>query len=380
MNSEVPSCKRFTGYKPCYPDHNCWTDGCKDNLPVGIKILIINFDAMGDVLMTTAQLPSLKRKFPESTIYWVTLKNAAPLLSYNEYIDKVFSYDAESIAILNEIQFDYVMNVDKSQRSCALLNSVKGKYKLGFGLNHDGKIIPMNKGAFYNYNLGMDDHLKFKVNKRTGQDYLAETFELDNKHDEYILNLSDEEKIFIAEYKKRAGITTKDFVIGFNTGCSELYPNKKMTIDQHVYLIEKLLEKNIGKIVLLGGPEDEARNNLIYSHFERRIVNTPTTMGVRKGICFEALADVIVTGDSFGMHIGIGLKKYMIVWFGVSCWSEIDLYDRGIKLFSEDLFCSPCWKKACPYNLECIQMIDLNRIITEIEKYYQKNFINKENT
>ena len=93
-------------------------------------------------------------------------------------------------------------------------------------------------------------------------------------------------------------------------------------------------------------------------------------MGVRKGACFEELANVIVTGDSFGMHLGIALKKFIIVWFGVSCWNEIDLYGRGIKLYQEDLFCSPCWKKVCPYNLECIQMIDLDRIILEIENYY----------
>ena len=71
---------------------------------------------MGDVLMTTAQLPAIKRKFPESTIYWVTLKNAAPLLYQNQFIDKVFNYDAESISILTQIEFDIVMNVDKSQR------------------------------------------------------------------------------------------------------------------------------------------------------------------------------------------------------------------------------------------------------------------------
>ncbi len=100
MLKEVPSCKRFTGYKPCFPDHNCWEDGCKDNIPMGKKILIINLDAMGDVLMTTAQLPGLKRKFPESTIYWLTLKIAAPLLQNNQYIYKIFSYDAESISIL----------------------------------------------------------------------------------------------------------------------------------------------------------------------------------------------------------------------------------------------------------------------------------------
>jgi ADP-heptose:LPS heptosyltransferase len=371
-DGKIPSCKRFTGYKPCYADHNCWLDGCKDNIPIGTKILIINLDAMGDVLMTTTQLPAIKRKFSESTIYWITLKISAPLLYNNQYIDQVFSYSAESLEILNEMEFDFIMNVDKSQTACALTNSLSSKNKLGFGLNQDGKIIPLNEGAFYNYNLGMDDHLKFKVNQRTGQDYLAETFELDYKKDEYVFNFTDEEKEFIKKYKKENGISKDDMVIGFNTGCSNLFPNKKMTIEQHVYLIEKLLKIGKYKIVLLGGPEDTERNNEIYSHFEGKIINTPTNMGVRRGACFEDIPGLIITGDSFGMHLGIALKKYIIAWFGVSCWTEIDLYSRGVKLFQKNLFCSPCWKKVCPYNLECIQMIDLDRIITEVEKYFNK--------
>jgi heptosyltransferase-2 len=374
MPKEIPSCKRFTGYKPCYPDHNCWINGCKDNIPIGKKILIINLDAMGDVLMTTAQLPAIKRKFPYSTVYWITLKIAAPLLYYNQYIDFVLEYNFESISVLNEINFDYVMNVDKSQRSCALLNSLKAEHKLGFGLNADGKIIPVNEGAHYNYMLGMDDHLKFKVNKRTGQDYLAETFELDYRRDEYVFNFTEAELQFIDEYKNKIGIGSKDKVIGFNTGCSNLYPNKKMTIEQHIYLIEKLLNLNKYKIMLLGGPEDTERNNIIANHFQYKIINTPTTEGVRRGACYESIPQVIVTGDSFGMHLAIALKKFVIAWFGVSCWTEIDLYDRGVKLYQEDLFCSPCWKKVCPYNLECIKMIDLDRIINEIEHYFNEKF------
>ena len=377
MKIEIPSCKRFTGYKPCYPDHNCWEKGCKDNIPIGAKILIINLDAMGDVLMTTAQLPALKRKFPQSTIWWVTLKIAAPLLYNNQYIDKVLEYNEESISILNSMHFDYVMNADKSQYSCALLNQVKADIKLGFGLNDDGVIIPINEGAYYNYRLGMDDNFKFKVNKRTGEDYLAETFELEHKHDEYVFNFTEEELKFIEVYKSNVGIQSDDLVVGFNTGCSNLYPNKKMTIDQHIYLIEKLLSKKKYKILLLGGPEDTERNQIIYSKpafrqagSENRIINTPTDMGVRRGACFENIVDVIITGDSFGMHLAIALKKFVIVWFGVSCWTEIDLFNRGIKLYPEELFCSPCWKKVCPYNLECIQMINLERIITEVENYF----------
>lgn len=371
MLNPIPNCKNFNGYKPCFEDNDCWSNGCKENRPIGAKLLIINLDAMGDVLMTTAQLPGLKRKYPTSTIYWITLKPAHLLLQNNQYIDQIYTYDFESLSILNEMTFDVAMNVDKSQRSCSLLNSVKAEKKLGFGLNENGKIIPVNDGAYYNYLLGMNNQVKFKENTKTGQEYLAETFEIDYLKDDYTFNFTNDEVEFQINYKIENGISDNDFVIGFNTGCSTLFPNKKMTVEQHIFLIDKLLSFNLFKIVLVGGPEDTERNNKIAEKFGSKIINTPTNLGLRKGACFENLADVIITGDSFGMHMAIALKKYVIAWFGLSCWTEIELYERGVKLFNNDLHCSPCWKKSCPFNLECIQMIDLNRIIEEVLKYYE---------
>ncbi len=370
MNIKIPDCKHFNGYKPCFPGYNCLAEGCGDQQPAGTRILIINLDAMGDVLMTTAQLASLKKKFPVSTIYWITLKVASGLLKYNEYIDKVFVYDFESISILNQLEFDYVMNVDKSLRSGALAMSVKASHRLGFGIDNNAKIIPLNDGALYNYKLGLDDNLKFRVNQRTGQDYLSETFEVEYDRNEYVFNFSSEEIDFTDRYRKEAGIDKDDEVIGFNTGCSTLFPNKKMTVEQHIQLIEKFLSYNRFKIILLGGPEDTIRNNEIAEHFKGKIINTPTNEGIRKGACYENLADLVITGDSFGMHLAIALKKYVIAWFGLSCQSEIDLYDRGIKIYPENLECSPCWKKSCPHNLECIEMIDLEKIETETINYF----------
>ena len=367
--NKIPACKHFNGYKPCFPGRNCLDEGCQDFAPMGVKILLINLDAMGDVLMTTAQLHGIKRKFPESTIFWVTLKNAAPLLDNNPFIDRVFTYDFETASILSAMEFDYVMNVDKSMRSGALAVSAPSKNRLGFGIDPGGRIIPLNEGAGYNYRLGLDDHLKFRVNRRTGQEYLAETFELDYHRDEYVFHFSDEELAFIERYREEAGISADDPVIGFNTGCSSLYPNKKMTIDQHIALIERFLYYGRYRIVLLGGKEDEKRNAEISARFRGKIINTPTTLGVRKGACFESIADVVITGDSFGMHLAIALKKYVIAWFGVSCWEEIDLYDRGVKLYQEDLDCTPCWKRECPNNLECIRMLDLDRIVAETVRF-----------
>ena len=369
---KIKTCKNFNGYKPCFSDHNCWENGCKEIKPIGTKILIINLDAMGDVLMTTAQLPAIKRKYPDSTIFWLTLKIASGLLNNNPYIDRVLTYDFESLSILNSLEFDLVMNVDKSMRSGALTTQIRSKERLGFGVNENGQIIPLNKGAEYNYKLGMDDHLKFKINQRLGQEYLSETFNLDYKRDDYVFNFTESELLFIEEYKINIGISSGDQIIGFNTGCSLLFPNKKMTIEQHVTLIEKFLSYNRFKIMLLGGPEDEERNKIIADEFPGLIVNTPTSSGVRKGACYENIPQLIITGDSFGMHLAIALKKYVIAWFGLSCWSEIDLYDRGVKLFPESLFCAPCWKKVCPHNLECMQMIDLEKIVKETINFFDR--------
>ncbi len=372
----IPSCKNFTGYKPCYPGYNCLENGCKDNSQLGTKILIINLDAMGDVLMTTAQLTSLKKKFPDSTIYWMTGKECDKLLLNNPYVDKILGYDYETILLIQQMKFDYIFNLDKSQKTAALIMSLNCKNKLGFGLNENGSIIPLNKGAYYNYKLGMDDHLKFKENKRTKIDYVAETMDLEFNKDEYIFNFTDEENAYIANFKKRFGIGEDDFVIGFNTGCSDLYPNKKMSVYQHAYLIDKLLRYKLFRIILLGGPQDKDRNQEIFSQFPQHhqtIINSPTNQGLRRGACYESIADVVVTGDSFGMHLAIALKKYVIAWFGLSCWTEIELYDRGVKIYPENLACAPCWKKTCPYNLECISMIDLDRIEREILNYYNSH-------
>lgn len=375
----IPDCKHFTGYKPCFPNVNC-LDDCAEPQPRGTKILIVNLEAMGNVLVTTTLLMPIKRKYPISSISWITLKNAVPLLENNQYVDKVYAWEPENWLKLQAMQFDVVMNVDKSVHACAFTMSLNAKKKLGYGLNKDGVIVPLNKEAEYNYLLGLDDHLKFRVNRKTNSQLLTEAMGLKYKRDAYIMNLSKEEVEFCARYKQEVGINHSRYtthrspiIVGFNTGCSLLYPNKKMTIDQQVVLINQLSKRDDIRLVLLGGPEDTARNAEIYRQVGDKVINTPTTEGVRRGICYENICDVIITGDSFGMHIGIALKKYIIVWFGVSCPQEIDLFGRGVKLIPEGLECSPCWKQKCPYNLECIQMIDLERIIKEIDEYSVKH-------
>lgn len=371
---KVPKCKNYSGYKPCKPYYNCLENGCADpDAAMGTKILIISLDALGNVLDNTPILHAIKRKYPVSTVHWMTMPNAEKIMYYNQFIDKLFLWDDESRMIVRNIEYDIVMNADKSLYACAFANEVNAKKKVGFLLNEDGKIVPANESAMYSYILGIDDQKKFRENKRSGVDIIHEVFELEYKRDRYVFNFSDEEKEFIESYRKSIGYNPKKVYAGFNTGCSELFPNKKMTIEQHITLITNILKNPNVDVLLLGGREDTERNEKIYSAFnaeqKKRIINTPTTEGIRRGACYMSVPDIVISGDSFGMHLAIALQKYIISWYGLSCWEEIELYDYGIKIFQKDLECSPCWKRVCPYNLECISMIDLELIVDTVNKF-----------
>ena len=367
----IPSCKNFTGYKPCFPETVCY-EQCVSPDPIGTRILIVNLDAMGNVLLTTGLLPALKRKYPKSTISWITLGNAAPLLQNHPDLDRVYVWEPETWMILGRMKFDLILNVDKSRRSCAFTMTLRGTKKMGFGLNDDGVIIPLNPEALENYRLGLNDHLKFKVNTKTVLQLQCEQFSLKYRRDPYRVYLTEEERAWVADFRRTAGIRDDAFVVGFNTGCSELYPNKKMTIDQHVKLIERLGDAARFRLVLLGGPEDTLRNAEIKRRVGTSVIETPTTEGVRRGLCSIELCDLVVSGDSFGMHAAIALGKTVIVWFGVTSAAEIDLFDRGVKLIPDGLACSPCWKRECPYNLECITSIDLDRIVRHVHEEHRR--------
>jgi len=367
----IPDCKRFTGYKPCFPQTTCY-ENCVQHEPMGTKILIINLDAMGAVVQTTAMLPAVKRAYPQSHITWITEKNAFRLLENNPYLDAVYAWEPESWLILQNMEFDVVYSTDKTKRSTAFAKTLRAKETLGFGMNADGKIVPLNPEAEYSYTLGLNDQMKFRENTQFGTQILHESMRLEYKRDEYVLELSDAEKKYCKAYKQKVGIGDDEKVIGFNTGCSYLYPNKKMTLDQHMDLINRLSGIEGVRLVLVGGPEDTERNAELARRAGGAVISTPTTEGVRRGICYENICDVVITGDSFGMHVAIGLKKFVIAWFGLSCWSEIDLYDRGVKLLPEGLACAPCWRKQCPFDLECISMIDTGRIAREALRFLQK--------
>ena len=357
-------CRYFNGYKPCKYKRLC-RDCSHYEVPYP-RVLLINLHALGDVLRTTALLPKIRRKYLTAYITWLTMPASKALLDGNPMIDQIFYWSSETIEGLKAREFDILLNVDKAQESAGLAMSVRAADKRGFGLSRFGTLAPLNPEAEYLFYLGLDDDEKFFKNQKSELQLLAEAFGFEYQLDEYILELNDEEKVLAKRFRDAASVKPDEIVIGINTGCSTLFPFKKWRVPYQAMIADCIQSEIPGvRVMLLGGKEDTERNQEIQKLTKTPVIPTPTTQGLRKGIIYMNACDLVVSGDSLGMHIAIGLKKEVVAWFGLSCAQEIELFGRGIKILSK-VKCGPCWKRYCDNDPSCIDSVDPDEVIAAV--------------
>jgi heptosyltransferase-2 len=322
---------------------------------------------MGAVVRSTSLLAAMKRKYPSSHITWITEKPMHGLLNDHPRIDRVLTTSNEDQLALRALEFDIAFVIDKSLTASGLLRLTKADLVYGFLADPaTGAILPATSAAEELWQLGLDDHQKFFMNQKPETRLLNEALELGpHRRDEYDLPLSLRDREVITRRQINWRLQTDQPIIGFNTGCGPLMPAKKWTVEFHQKVLKHFLSLGYVNLVLLGGPEDEERNREIGKGLP--VIQTQTRNGVRDGLHSIAACDLIVSGDSFAMHLAIAMKKFVVAWFGPSCAHEIDLYDRGIALRAA-VACSPCWKRHCAKTQMCYDQVPLQEIETAVEK------------
>ncbi|MBE0617960.1 MAG: hypothetical protein IH608_08555, partial [Proteobacteria bacterium] len=168
---------------------------------------------------------------------------------------------------------------------------------------------------------------------------------------------------YVAHRRTAWGLDGAPVVVGLNTGCSELFPYKKLPVEVQARLAEDLTARHPGaRVILLGGPEDAERNRTIADRCRVPVLETPCDEGLRRGIQYLELADVVVTGDSLGMHLAIGRRKRVVAWFGLTCPQEIDFFDRGEAVVAR-VECGPCWQRTCDQPVKCFERVDADELL-----------------
>jgi hypothetical protein len=367
-------CRLFTGFSPCRYRRTC--PGCYHYDPVAERILLIVLDALGDVLRSTALLPAIRRRHPRAHITWLTRRQSAPLLAHNPLVDRVIVLGEATAAVLGTLRFDLALCSEKSVPAGALMNLVDAADKRGFAVDEGGAIVPVGGSADYLYRLGLDNDEKFFRNDKSEQQVVTEALGFEYRRDRYVVVLDDEERRTAREDRRKAGVGDSEILVGWNTGCSPRYPYKKLAIDDQIELMNltwrTLPRKDRVRFALLGGGREDHERNLTIENMLRveqiPVTCTPALQGIRRGMAAAAACDMVVTGDTLGLHMAIGLKKPVVTWFGTTCHQEIDLYGRGVKVLST-VDCRPCWLQSCHLEPKCFRQLpwgEMAEVIAEM--------------
>lgn len=331
----------------------------------------MHLGALGAVVRSTALLSEIRRKYPRSHVTWITDKPADQLLRGHPDIDRVLTSAPEDLLLLRALKFDAAIVIDKSLKAAAILQHTQARHVYGFRADpQSGAILPATKAASELWHLGLSNPKKFFENQKTELQLMLEAFELRSVQEapatdlpKYNLPLTVPEIRLQEKRHEEWRLNTTQPIIGINTGCSNVIAAKKLTVEFQRQIIKELLHQGFENIVLLGGPEDTERNFQIGEGLP--VFQSPTAMGLRDGLISVAACDLVLTGDSLGMHMAIAAEKYVIAWFGPTCAQEIELYGRGVKLRTKAA-CAPCWKRTCEQNKMCYDQVSLTDIMTAI--------------
>lgn len=360
-------CRFFSGYKPCSKNTQC-DESCPSHEEVGRNILIVHLGAIGAVVRSTSLLAAINRKYPRAQIHWLTQKPCDDLLQNNPQVHRVWLNQFSDLQQLKNFIFEAALVIDKDLRATGLLQGLNIRSQFGFAADPiSGGILPANSEATELWNIGLSNETKFYINRKTEVQLVHESLALGTYvKDEYQLPLTREETALKEERYKIWSQQGKYTLIGLNTGCSNTLPLKKPSLEAWKKIISALLtSKDMTawkiQIVLLGGPEDEIQNNVLAAAFPQ-IIKSLTDRGLRDGLVSVAACDVVLTGDSLGMHMAISQRRPTVAWFGPTCDHEIEFYGRGVAVKSAKS-CSPCWNRHCQVVSKCNEEIDVPQMV-----------------
>ena len=321
------------------------------------KILIIRFSSIGDIVLTTPVVRCLKTQLKDAELHFVVKKQYVSLLKANPYIDKIYSIKKsvkEILPQLKEENYDYIIDLHKNLRTLFLKTKLKGIKKSFDKLNiQKWLLVRLNLNFLPKIHI-VDRYLKTikflgVENDGKGLDYFIPS------EDEY--NVSD------------LPVTHSEGYIGIVIG--SIHQTKQMPADKLIFLC-RMIDK---PIVLLGGPEDKEKGDIIQNAVGERIYNTCGNLSINQSASLVRQAEKIITNDTGLMHIAAAFKKDIVsVWgntvpeFGMYPYYPVNGSRLSVSRIMEvkGLSCRPCTKlgfEKCPKgHFNCMNLIDENKI------------------
>jgi lipopolysaccharide heptosyltransferase II len=350
------------------------------------RILITRLKFIGDVVLTTPILCSIRSAYPDAYIAYLGEKNAVSLLEHNPHLNEIIPFDFSRPTIfeqprvaflLRQRQFDLAIDLFNNPRS-ALLTSFSGA-RVRVGAERKGR------GRLYTIQV-RDEGLP-----KTAIEF----------HDQFIRAVGIEPttrktRIYITEDERReariylrwidhdsAPLDMNKPIVGFHPGAT--WPAKKWLPERFGELADMLVAKLGLQVVLFAGPND---GDTVQTVLKRSVAN----IKVLHNLPLRQLAAVIshcalfIGNDAGPMHIAAAVGTPTLGLFGPgeeNIWFPYKS-DEGHVALRRDVPCHPCHLDFCNREgesyMECMKLLSVEEVFATASRILRQRPLSQEVT
>lgn len=336
-----------------------------------MKLLVIRFSSIGDIVLTTPVLRCIKQQRPDVELHFLT-KTAYKSIAENiPYLDKVYYLDDDLNVVIEELKnenYDHVIDLHHNLRTLRVKKA----------LNTESHSFPK-----LNVQKWMLVNLRWKSvmpDKSIVERYFETVKFLGVNNDGQGLDY------FIPE---AAVLKDRDIPMshwGGYVGCviGGSYNTKKLPVEQW----QKFCAQIPYPVMLLGGPEDMAEGREIAAQDTVKIYNACGKFNLNESADLVKIARVIVSNDTGLMHVAAAFKKPIVSLWGNTSpemgmfpyYGYNNLHDRvapqSVIIENNNLGCHPCSKLGyarCPRrHFKCMRELNMNEVSAAVQRFWKE--------
>jgi ADP-heptose:LPS heptosyltransferase len=328
-----------------------------------MKVLIIRFSSIGDIVLTTPVIRTVKAQLDHAEVHYATKSQFRSIFEANPYIDKMHYLDGSLGKLVSELRrekFDYIVDLHNSLRS-RLIRIMLGRPSAGFN--------KLNWKKWLLVNMKINQLPAVHIVDR----YLAAASALGVKNDslglDYFIPEKDEIPLEWLPPEFRAGYTV--YAIGAQ------HATKRLPLQRMIELCDRINKP----LILLGGKDDVSNAAKIKAFFDRSPASAHFEEGLRemnkKTIIYDACgkfnlnqsaslvrqAQYVFSHDTGLMHIAAAFRKEVFSIWGntVPAFGMYPYRTKFVILEKTGLSCRPCSKLGhdkCPQgHFKCMNEI-----------------------
>ncbi|ADB42370.1 glycosyltransferase family 9 protein [Spirosoma linguale] len=301
-----------------------------------MKILILRFSSIGDIVLTTPVIRCLKQQMAGAEIHYCTKRQYQSLIADNPYIDRCHYLDdslPRLISQLRQERYDIVIDLHNNLRT-TLIKQALGKRAFTFDK------INMRKWLY----------VRFKVNVMPSVhivDRYMDTVKTlgvvnDNKGLDYFLPAEEPIPANYLPYTHQSSFVA--YAIGGQ------HATKRLPVERMIELCRKIDRP----VVLLGDQQDRESGEIIRRALgDLLIYNTCGLLTLNQSASLVKRAQLVYSHDTGLMHIAAAFKKPIISIWG-NTTPRLGMYPyntRHLIIENTALNCRPCSKighDRCP--------------------------------